>query len=93
MKNPSAKTVTRKLSVLILAVRTRNLDGVLERLLQPRLYLIRPTPATVCHAKYGNMVVSFCWRPGEMRVTPAMAAKVTMTLWSFDDLMMGGTAT
>ena len=35
---------------------------------------------------------NFCWRPGEMRVTPAMAAKVTKTLWSFDDLMMGTAA-
>ncbi|MCH8045366.1 MAG: IS1 family transposase, partial [Planctomycetes bacterium] len=40
------------------------------------------------HMAYYN----FCWRPGEMRVTPAMAAKVTKTLWSFDDLMMGTAA-
>ncbi|KKM67975.1 hypothetical protein LCGC14_1465700 [marine sediment metagenome] len=30
---------------------------------------------------------NFCWRPGKMRVTPAMAAKVTDRLWSFDDLL------
>jgi IS1 family transposase len=30
---------------------------------------------------------NFCWRPGEMRITPAMAAGVTDRLWSFDDLM------
>ncbi|MBY0585826.1 hypothetical protein K2X85_01550 [bacterium] len=30
---------------------------------------------------------NFCWRPGKMRVTPAMAANVTTSLWSFADLM------
>ena len=30
---------------------------------------------------------NFCWRPGKMRVTPAMAAGVTRRLWSFNDLM------
>ena len=44
--------------------------------------------AVSLHMAYYN----FCWRPGEMRVTPAMAAKVTKTLWSFDDLMMGTAA-
>lgn len=29
---------------------------------------------------------NFCWRPGTMRVTPAMAAGVTSNLWTFDDL-------
>lgn len=33
---------------------------------------------------------NFCWRPGTMRVTPAMAAKVTTSFWTFDDLMAGG---
>jgi len=37
------------------------------------------------HMAYYN----FCWRPGTMRITPAMAAKVTDTLWTFDDLMNG----
>lgn len=37
------------------------------------------------HMAYYN----FCWRPGEMRITPAMAASVTHTLWTFDDLMRG----
>ncbi len=31
----------------------------------------------------------FCWRPGEMRISPAMAAWVTRSLWTFDDLMSG----
>ena len=44
--------------------------------------------AVSLHMAYDN----FCWRSGEMRVTPAMAAKVTKTLWSFDDLMMGTAA-
>ena len=35
------------------------------------------------HVAYFN----FCWRPGEMRVTPAMAAGVTNRLWRFDDLL------
>ena len=35
------------------------------------------------HMAYYN----FCWRPGKMRVTPAMAAKVTDRLWSFNDLL------
>lgn len=30
---------------------------------------------------------NFCWRPGKMRVTPAMAAGVTSSLWTIDDLM------
>jgi len=38
------------------------------------------------HMAYYN----FCWRPGEMRITPAMAAGVTPRLWNFDDLMNGG---
>ncbi len=38
------------------------------------------------HMAYYN----FCWRPGKMRVSPAMAAGVTGRLWSFDDLMAGG---
>ncbi len=41
--------------------------------------------ACALHMAYYN----FCWRPGEMRVTPAMAAGVTDRLWSFDDLMVG----
>jgi IS1 family transposase len=39
--------------------------------------------ACALHMAYYN----FCWRPGEMRVTPAMAAGVTNTLWSFDQLL------
>jgi hypothetical protein len=35
------------------------------------------------HMAYYN----FCWRPGKLRVTPAMAANVTGTLWSFDELL------
>lgn len=31
---------------------------------------------------------NFCWRPGKMRITPAMAAGVTDKLWSFADLMV-----
>jgi IS1 family transposase len=38
------------------------------------------------HMAYYN----FCWRPGAMRVTPAMASGVTQKLWSFADLMEGG---
>jgi IS1 family transposase len=39
--------------------------------------------AVALHMAYYN----FCWRPGTMRVTPAMAAGVTGSLWTFDDLM------
>ncbi len=39
--------------------------------------------ATHLHMAYYN----FCWRPGKMRVSPAMAAGVTQTLWSFDRLL------
>jgi IS1 family transposase len=35
------------------------------------------------HMAYYN----FCWRPGKMRITPAMAAGVTKHLWSFDKLL------
>ena len=37
------------------------------------------------YAAYYN----FCWRPGKMRITPAMAAVITGKLWSFNDLMAG----
>jgi hypothetical protein len=30
---------------------------------------------------------NFCWRPGKMRITPAMAARVTHRFWIFADLM------
>jgi hypothetical protein len=30
---------------------------------------------------------NFCWRPGKMRVTPAMAANLTDRFWTFADLM------
>lgn len=39
--------------------------------------------AIALHIAYYN----FCWRPGKLRVTPAMAANVTGTLWSFDRLL------
>jgi IS1 family transposase len=35
------------------------------------------------HMAYYN----FCWRPGKMRITPAMAAGVTGHLWSFNELL------
>lgn len=35
------------------------------------------------HVAYFN----FCWRPGKMRITPAMAAGVTERLWTFNDLL------
>jgi hypothetical protein len=40
------------------------------------------------HMAYYN----FCWRPGKLRVTPAMAAGAVRTLWSFDDLLDGTAA-
>ncbi len=39
--------------------------------------------ACALHMAYYN----FCWRPGKMRITPAMAAGVTDRLWSFDELL------
>jgi hypothetical protein len=30
---------------------------------------------------------NFCWRPDKMRITPAMAARVTDRFWTFADLM------
>lgn len=42
--------------------------------------------ATHLHMAYYN----YCWRPGKMRITPAMAAGVTNRLWSFNDLLNGG---
>jgi len=41
--------------------------------------------AVALHMAYYN----FCWRPGKMRVTPAMAAGVADTIWRFDQLMAG----
>ena len=35
------------------------------------------------HMAYYN----YCWRPGKMRITPAMAAGVTGKLWRFEDLL------
>lgn len=35
------------------------------------------------HVAYFN----FCWRPGKMRITPAMAAGISGRLWSFDELL------
>jgi len=35
------------------------------------------------HIAYFN----FCWRPGKMRITPAMAAGITPRLWNFNDLL------
>ena len=35
------------------------------------------------HMAYYN----FCWRPGKMRISPAMAAGVTERLWSCNDLL------
>lgn len=37
------------------------------------------------HVAYFN----FCWRPGKMRVSPAMKAGVTNRLWKFDELLEG----
>ncbi len=39
--------------------------------------------AIALHMAYYN----FCWRPGRMRVTPAMAAGATGRFWTFADLM------
>src|SRR5262249_21864469 len=39
--------------------------------------------AVALHMAYYN----FCWRPGKLRVTPAMAAGVVRNLWTFNDLM------
>ncbi len=39
--------------------------------------------AVALHMAYYN----FCWRPGKMRITPAMAAKVTDHFWTFAELM------
>jgi IS1 family transposase len=41
--------------------------------------------AVSLHVAYYN----FCWRPATLRVSPAMAAKVTDRLWRMDDLMLG----
>lgn len=35
------------------------------------------------HVCYFN----FCWRPGEMKVTPAQAAGIADRIWTFDDLL------
>ena len=35
---------------------------------------------------------NFCWRPGKMRVTPAMKAGITNSLWSFNQLLEGSQA-
>jgi hypothetical protein len=38
--------------------------------------------AVALHVAHYNI----CWRHGMLRMTPAMAANVTGTLWSFEDL-------
>lgn len=35
----------------------------------------------------GSASLWICWRPGEMRITPAMAAGITPRLWTFNDLL------
>jgi hypothetical protein len=35
------------------------------------------------HMAYFN----FCWRPGEMKVTPAQAAGIADRIWSFNELL------
>ena len=37
------------------------------------------------HIAYFN----FCWRPGKMKVTPAMAAGIADRIWRFDELLAG----
>src|SRR5207248_1226533 len=37
------------------------------------------------HMAYFN----FCWRPGTMRVSPAMAAGIADHVWTFDELLAG----
>jgi hypothetical protein len=32
---------------------------------------------------------NFCWKPGEMKVTPAQAAGITDHCWTFDELLAG----
>ena len=39
--------------------------------------------AVALHMAYYN----FCWRPGKMRISPAMAASVVHELWTFDRLL------
>jgi hypothetical protein len=39
--------------------------------------------AVALHLMYYNL----CWRPGKMRITPAMAAGVTPSLWTFNELL------
>lgn len=41
--------------------------------------------AVALHMAYYN----FCWRPGTMRITLAMAAGACRTFWSFDTLLRG----
>jgi len=45
--------------------------------------LVNLEPAVNLHMAYFN----FCWRPGEMKVTPAQAAGITDHCWSFDELL------
>lgn len=45
--------------------------------------LVNLEAAVNLHMAYYN----FCWRPGKMRISPAMAAKVTDRLWTFNDLL------
>ena len=40
--------------------------------------------AVALHIAYYN----FCWRPGKLRVTPAMAAGVVSDLWRMEDLYL-----
>jgi hypothetical protein len=41
--------------------------------------------AVKLHMAYSNS----CWRPGEMKVTPAQAAGVAEHCWTFDELLSG----
>jgi hypothetical protein len=45
--------------------------------------LVNLEHAVNLHMAYYN----FCWRPGEMKVTPAQAAGIAGHCWTFDELL------
>ena len=98
---PSEMVATRRRSIRAMASREKTIctSHVERNNLTIRTFMRRFTRLALGFSKkFDNLEAAvnlhvayfnFCWRPGKMRVTPAMAAGVTNHLWRFDELLAG----